>query len=124
MTSFLLTLTILISGIALAAPAKSQGTYICQITNSDQTLTLLKIQDLPTSKRSNIDSKARYTMQLQTSELAFPSVETNGIVTTSDIHLNFRSDDGLYQVHLYLDDAAGTLTIGQKEINVTDCRFF
>lgn len=118
MKLFFLLLSISFSSIAFA------DTYVCKIAGTDDTLTLIKIRDLPVGPRGNFDSKAEYRLQKQTSELAFPSLNIVGVAKTSDVHFFFTSKDKKYEVRMYLDDAEGTFYAGDKESFLSDCIFF
>ena len=99
-------------------------TYVCQIEKLNQTILLKKIQDLPVNRQSAIESRARYLMQIQTTELPAPSVSIQGITTTADVMFRFRSDDGRYKVFMYMDDAAGTLEFNRKKYQFSGWRYF
>lgn len=101
------------------------GTYVCQLEKTNQTILLKKIQDLPLSQPSaTVESKSRYLMQLQTTELPFPSVNVQGITTTADVMFRFRSDDGRFKVFMYMDDGTGTVHFNRKKYEFSNCRYF
>ncbi len=110
--------------IFLMSPLAFAASILCQMENTDQTLLLQKIRDLPIPARSNLDSRAEYSLQLQTTELPAPAVNVKGIATSADVQFNFKSADGQYFVSMYMDDAAGTLKINRKEYTFSDCKFF
>ncbi len=111
-------------GLLFFGAVASADTYVCDVADLNQTLLLKKIKDVPLNGQPDLDMKAEYEMQLQTTELPFPSVKVKGYASSYDVQFDFVSDDGKYKVMMFMDDAAGTLTIGKKEHEFSNCRFF
>jgi hypothetical protein len=105
-------------------PMAFAETYVCQMQKTNQSVSFKKLQNLPVSARSQVDTKAKYLLQLQTGELAFPSVSVEGIAITADVHFSFKSQDGKYQAYMYLDDGEGTLVYSNKKYAFSDCQYF
>ncbi len=114
----------LLIAVLFLSPMAFADTYVCQIQNSNQSVTFKKLKELPVSPRAQIDTKAQYLLQLQTGELASPSLSVEGIVTTSGVHFKFVSNDGKYKAYMYMDDAEGTLHYNRKEYAFSDCIYF
>ncbi len=91
----------------------------CVIDGTDDSLTLIKGKDMPAQE--NEDSRAKYEVQLQTSELPFPHTKRDGVTTVSDVFLYFESNDKSISVNLYLDDGNGSATIDGQERDLRDC---
>lgn len=101
----------------------STSNYLCKLDDSsDQTLLLRKVKDLRVSSRESLDYKAIYNLQLQTSELPFPSVSIEGTAKIADVQFWFTSKDKSISVSMYMDDLNGTITIHGKETSFSDCR--
>lgn len=117
MKTALLALSLLLTPAAFAA----DNNYLCQIEGSDQTLLLRKIRDLP-NQDPEIDQRAFYELQLQTTELPFPSLKVEGIAEIADVHLIFNSSDEKYSAHIYMDDGEGLFVDNGKNLRLDSCR--
>ena len=88
--------------ITLASLSVNAETYVCDVIETNQTITFGLVESLPT--QPDWDSTGRFKLSLQTTELPFPDYVEEGIANEADVWFTYDSLNSDISFGMYLDD--------------------
>lgn len=107
-------------------------TYVCEIENTDQTLTFGFVSDLPevcegvgTEDEFCWDKAAQFKLSIQTTELPFPSHVEYGMALEDDVYFQYTSNSSDIKFNMYLDENESVeFTLNGKKLSFSNCRYY
>lgn len=98
-------------------------TYVCDVLNSDETVTFGFVKEL-----RNIpgwDSVSQFKLSIQTTELPFPSHVEYGTVKQGDVWFRYISESSEINFGMYLDENEEvSFTLKGKEYTFSNCNYY
>jgi|GEM_PF-3295805 len=98
-------------------------TYVCDIIETNQTITFGKVKLLPTTP--DWDQTAQFKLSIQTTELPFPDHVEQGIANEADVYFTYDSLSSDISFAMYLDEnEAVKFKFKGIGLSFKDCRYY